>query len=104
MIPLSIRSSAALVLLVLLSDPSAQAAEPAPAPRPDFDRTVAPLLVQRCLDCHSGPKPKGGLDLSRRQAALAGGDRGPAIVPGKLEDSLLWQQVERGKMPPKKPL
>src|SRR5277367_5792569 len=32
----------------------------------DFDGQVAPLLVRRCLDCHSGPDPKGKLDLSRR--------------------------------------
>src|SRR5262249_28415008 len=64
----------------------------------------APLLSQRCLDCHSGAKPKGGLDLGRRQAALAGGKSGTALVPGKPEESLLWQYIEGDKMPPKKPL
>lgn len=68
------------------------------APQLDFDRTIAPLLVRRCLDCHSGPKPKGGLDLSRRKAALE------AISPGKPDDSTLWQRVQAGEMPPKKPL
>jgi hypothetical protein len=76
-----------------------RAAEPV-----NFDRDVAPLLVQRCLDCHGGPKPKGGLDLARRDAALAGGKSGTAIVPGRPEDSRLWQYVDAGKMPPKKPL
>jgi hypothetical protein len=70
----------------------------------DFDRQVAPLLVQRCLDCHGGPKPKGGLDLARRDATLAGGKSGAAVVPGRPDDSLLWQYVDAGKMPPKKPL
>ena len=70
----------------------------------DFDAIVAPLLSERCLDCHSGGKPKGGLDLSRRQTALAGGDTGEAIAPGNPQKSLLWEYVNDDKMPPKKPL
>jgi hypothetical protein len=73
-------------------------AAPGSAAPPDFDRAVAPLLVRRCLDCHSGPKPKGKLDLSRRQAALE------MVTPGKPDDSPLWQRVHAGEMPPKKPL
>src|SRR6266566_1856092 len=63
----------------------------------DFDRTVAPLLIRRCLDCHSGPKPKGGLDLSRRRSAWGGGESGDAIVPGKPGESLVWEYVDGGK-------
>src|SRR4051794_37615841 len=65
---------------------------------PDFDREVAPLLARRCLDCHSGPAPKGDLDLSRRKAAQA------VLAPGKPDDSTLWQRVRDAEMPPKKPL
>jgi hypothetical protein len=85
-------------LLLLALAPAVSAADP------DFDRTIAPLLVQHCLDCHQGPKPKGGLDLSRQQAALAGGKSGVAIVPGRAEESRLWRRVHAGEMPPKKPL
>src|ERR1051326_6577493 len=74
------------------------------ARKPDFDRTIAPLLTQYCLDCHSGPKPKGQLDLSRRGSALAGGKSGEVLAPGKPEKSLLWEYVSGDKMPPKKPL
>src|SRR5262249_42634428 len=70
----------------------------------DFDRAVAPLIARRCLDCHSGPDPKGKLDLSRKNAALAGGETGTAIVPGKPEESLLWERVSGDEMPPKSPL
>src|SRR5262249_45574303 len=62
------------------------------------------LLAARCLDCHGGSKPRGGLDLSRRQSAREGGDSGRAIVPGNAAASLLWKHVRAGKMPPKKPL
>ncbi|MFI5458429.1 MAG: PSD1 and planctomycete cytochrome C domain-containing protein [Isosphaerales bacterium] len=70
----------------------------------DFDAQVAPILVRRCLDCHSGPEPKGKLDLSSRATALAGGQDGLAIVPGKPNESPLWERVSSGEMPPKSPL
>lgn len=68
-----------------------------------FKAQIAPLLAQHCLECHDATSRKGRLDLSRREAALAGGKAGPAIVPGKAEDSLLWQRVESDEMPVKRP-
>jgi hypothetical protein len=76
----------------------------APAPANAFDRTIAPLLAQHCLDCHSGTKAKGKLDLTREKAVLKGGKHGPAVVPGKPADSVLWERVDAGEMPPKHPL
>ncbi len=70
----------------------------------DFDRVVAPILVDHCLDCHSGEEPKGGLDLAVADSALSGGDSGAAIVPGDLDASGLWQRVDSGEMPPKQSL
>ncbi len=69
-----------------------------------FDREIAPLLVRRCLDCHSGAEKKGMLDLSRAESATKGGESGAVLVPGKAAESLLWQRVRDGEMPPKKPL
>jgi hypothetical protein len=74
------------------------------AAAPDFDRDIAPLLVSRCLDCHSGTSPKGKLDLSQQQRAMAGGEDGKVIIPGQLDQSPMWDLIERGKMPPKKGL
>jgi hypothetical protein len=71
---------------------------------PDFDRTVAPLLAARCLDCHSGREPKGGLDLASHQSALKGGESGVVLKPGKLDASVLWERVRDEEMPPKHPL
>jgi mono/diheme cytochrome c family protein len=62
------------------------------------------FLARHCLDCHSGPDPKGGLDLSRRENALEGGKSGPVIEPGSPDESLLWERVESGEMPPKSTL
>jgi hypothetical protein len=85
--------------LSLLLLPTVLAAEPI-----DFDRQIAPLLAARCLDCHAGKEPKGELDLSSRKTALAGGQSGKVIVPGKPSESLLWNNVSDSQMPPKKPL
>lgn len=70
----------------------------------EFDREIAPLIAARCLSCHSGDKPKGELDLSSKSTAMAGGESGLVIVPGKVDDSLLWEHIESDEMPPKKPL
>jgi hypothetical protein len=73
-------------------------------PSESFDRTIAPLLASRCLECHSGLEPKGGLDLSHRGTTLKGGDSGPAVVPEDFEGSLLLERVIADEMPPKYPL
>jgi hypothetical protein len=70
-----------------------------------FIEQVQPLLVLRCASCHGPEKAEGGLRLDSREAALAGGDSGPALVPGKPDESLLLMAVKRThkiiEMPPK---
>ncbi|MCA9201060.1 MAG: DUF1549 domain-containing protein, partial [Planctomycetales bacterium] len=70
----------------------------------DSVQPVASLLAARCLGCHSGDEPKGGLDLSSRQAALAGGDSGEVLLLEAWPDSLIWEYVNSDQMPPKKAL
>ena len=74
------------------------------SPRAEMPERVTLLLVEHCLDCHSGPRPKGGLDLTKKAMAVKGGKSGPAVVPGKLAESGFWTRVYDGDMPPKKPL
>lgn len=69
-----------------------------------FDRTVAPLLTRKCLGCHDSTSKKGGLDLSSAASVMAGGDSGPVIRADSAADSLIWQRVAAGEMPPKEPL
>jgi hypothetical protein len=69
-----------------------------------FDMTVAPILIQRCLECHSGADPKGKLDLSTSRSTLAGGENGSALVVGRPQESLLWERVDDDEMPPENPL
>ncbi len=73
-----------------------------------FESKVRPVLIQHCYTCHSSSaaKPKGGLLLDTRKAIRAGGDRGPAVVPGAPDASLLLAAISHAdpnlKMPPKK--
>ena len=93
------------LLLVLLSTAGDRCNRATAAPATDsFDRKIAPILAANCLECHSGAKPKGELDLSSRKAALAGGESGQVIAAGNPEKSLLWEHVREDEMPPKKPL
>ncbi len=70
-----------------------------------FEKKVRPVLVARCYECHGfGAKVRGGLRVDSRAALLRGGDRGPAIQPGKPEESLLIRAIRHDgdlKMPPK---
>jgi hypothetical protein len=68
-----------------------------------FETRVAPLLARHCLECHDTSTKKGGLDLSKKMAAFTGGESGKAIVPGKLDGSLLWESVTSNEMPKKRP-
>ncbi|REJ74685.1 MAG: DUF1553 domain-containing protein [Planctomycetota bacterium] len=86
--------------LSIADDDVAEVDRPSAASTPD----VSALLARRCLECHSGLDPKGGLDLTERRRAIEGGDSGAAIVPGQPDESLLWQYVRDGRMPPEKPL
>ncbi len=62
---------------------------PAVGAPPDFDTAVAPLLVKRCANCHSGDDLKGDLNITKKAAVI------PADV---------WKRVSGDEMPPKKPL
>jgi len=49
------------------------------------------LLKSRCVACHNPQTTQGKLDLTTREAAVRGGERGAAILPGNSRDSLLYQ-------------
>ena len=72
-----------------------------------FRDQVAPILERRCVHCHGGSAPKGNLSLTTAAGASKGGDGGPAVVPGKPDESLLIEMISGDKpaMPQKeKPL
>jgi hypothetical protein len=60
-----------------------------------FDQQVRPILSDACFQCHGPDEAQrhGGLRLDLADAALKGGDSGPAIVAGNLEASEVWKRV-----------
>ena len=61
-----------------------------------FEAKIRPVLATQCGKCHASTaeKLRGGLRLDSREALRLGGDSGPAIVPGKPDESLLIHAVE----------
>ncbi len=78
-----------------------------PAAAADFSRDVKPVLQRHCVSCHGPDKQRASLRLDSAAAVRAGGNSGPAVSPGKSEQSLLIRAilgVEGIKaMPPKGP-
>lgn len=95
-------------LILIAWSASASAADEKPLSQEQvefFEQKIRPLLVERCLECHShAEKIKGGLALDSRPGWQKGGDTGPAIVPEQPDDSLLIKAIRYGdpdlKMPP----
>ena len=67
-----------------------------------FEQNVRPLLAEKCYSCHGDKKQKGGLRLDSLEAILKGGESGPAVVPGKPDESLLVEAINYAgpEMPP----
>ncbi len=72
-----------------------------------FESKVRPLLAAKCFACHTDSE-LGGLRLDSQARLLQGGSRGPAVLPGDPQGSLLLTAVNRTredlKMPPSEPL
>ncbi|MCY4511567.1 MAG: hypothetical protein OXG35_32070, partial [Acidobacteria bacterium] len=99
---MSLRSNAALlgvavaVALVVGVGAGAQPAGPGPEEVEFFETEIRPLLAEQCFQCHGSAleTPFGGLRLDSRDGLLAGGDSGPAVVPGDPHASPLVQRVQ----------
>jgi len=65
-------------------------------------KDIVPLLRDHCLACHASATKQGGLSLESHEAAMKGGAKGPAVVPGKSAESRLVLMLE-GKLQPKMP-
>jgi WD40 repeat protein len=57
----------------------------------DFETEILPALKINCLACHNTTKAKGGLNLETPRLMLKGGDSGPAVVPGRSIESLVFK-------------
>jgi hypothetical protein len=109
------RSRLLLAVLLMPGLGTAAGAQEATKPVPPsaeavrfFESRVRPILADNCFQCHGPKKHRGDLRLDSRAAILSGGDKGPAIVPGRPEKSLLLRAVRYEdadfKMPPSRRL
>ena len=68
---------------------------------PVFEEHIRPILKAHCFDCHGATDElEGALDLRLVRLMQAGGDSGPALLPGDAAGSLLLERVRSGEMPP----
>jgi formylglycine-generating enzyme required for sulfatase activity len=66
------------------------------SPKVDFKTDVAPIFEQHCIKCHFGGSTHADLEMTSRQKLL---DQ-RSIVPGKPDQSVLYNIVKKGLMPP----
>lgn len=76
-----------------------------------FEKKIRPVLAAKCYSCHSAEAVKtrslkGGLQLDTRAGIRAGGESGPAVVPGDVAKSLIVESIRREsfEMPPEEKL
>ena len=78
--------------------------EEAAATRALNQHDVTPILLRHCTTCHGLRRQGNDLDLRSRASMIRGGKSGPALIPGKPDQSLIAEMIRSGKMPPKKRL
>ncbi len=61
---------------------------------------VIPIFLRHCAPCHGRHRQEAGLDLRTPALALRGGKSGPALIPGKPDESRVIQRITQGQMPP----
>jgi len=65
----------------------------------DFEKDIAPLFVQHCIECHNGTETASGLNLTTREGAVAGGEIGSSITDPP-DENLMLLRIRSGEMPP----
>ena len=81
-----------------------------PAPRAaayqqvDFAKEIQPILARSCYNCHGAKLQLGRLRLDSKTTALAGGQSGKVIQPGRPSDSLLLKRIAGAGDQPRMPM
>jgi len=97
------RYAAAIGLIVLLAGAKVRA-EAQAADKPGYAQVQA-VIAKHCLSCHDAKEAEGELVMESFASLMKGGDKGPVILPGRADQSLLVQLIEQKKkpfMPPRK--
>ncbi len=65
-----------------------------------FTDHIRPIFERSCWNCHGEASQLSGLDLRSLETAVEGGTRGPALVPGRAEESRLYRMLAGLDDPP----
>lgn len=62
-------------------------------PSPTFTQDIQPIFDEFCVKCHNAADAHGELRLDSWENVMKGGHDGKVVIPGDLEESLLFQLV-----------
>ena len=65
-----------------------------------FTDHIRPIMERSCWNCHGEASQLSDLDLRTRDAAISGGMRGAALVPGRADESRLYRVLAGLEDPP----
>ncbi len=82
-----------LALAALLTSAALAPAAPPAKPAPDYKKDVAPLVARYCVNCHKGPRARGGLHLDTFPDEAA-------VLKGRLAWEKVADALRSGDMPP----
>lgn len=60
---------------------------------PTYGELEREILKPRCFECHAGENAEAGLNMNSKQSVLQ------RVIPGKPEESLLYERVADNSMP-----
>ncbi len=72
------------------------------AAKVSFVKDVAPLLSEKCVQCHGQASTMSDLDLRTKESMLKGGQHGAVVIAGKSEQSILYRRIT-GAIQPQMP-
>ncbi len=93
---MEIRLAALITLLPLLALSQSASSQ-------TFLKDVAPVIGQKCIQCHGHSSKMGDLDLETREGFLKGGKHGASVVAGNAAESRLYKHLI-GQLQPRMPL
>ena len=63
----------------------------------DYETEIQTIFNNNCINCHGN---SGGLSLESYANLMTGGNSGTVIISGDHSNSLLWERINNGQMPP----
>ena len=66
----------------------------------DYTTQIQTIFNANCTSCHMYGNASGGLTLTSYSGVMTNSNSGASVVPDDHANSLLWQRVNNGEMPP----